>query len=152
LGGRSLSFYGLESKTRRRWILSNGKESPKKEDEWGLKNIFHLSKELATKSLWKVILGTGTWMGVLYQKYILPFSVLDRIRSPNKSHANDSIFWKDLFQSFPLVGNWISYKVGDGNRIRLGVEPWIGGDNDIRLSMDIQDTLRTLNKTTLIDV
>jgi hypothetical protein len=50
----------------------------------GLNNIFHFSKALAYKILWKGLMGLGLWREILIQKYIHPFLVLDWIRVPKK--------------------------------------------------------------------
>jgi hypothetical protein len=51
---------------------------PKKERGWGLKNIFHFSKALATKILWNVTVGSRLWKDVLVQKYLhLVSDILD---------------------------------------------------------------------------
>jgi hypothetical protein len=60
-------------------------------------------------------------------KYICPLLVLDWNKSSRKSHQNTSIFWKALVQYFSLTRKWITWKVGDGKIIMLGVDPYIGG-------------------------
>jgi hypothetical protein len=58
---------------------------PKALGGWGLKNIFLFSKALAEKTGWHLISVTNLWSLVVTQKYILPDTVEDWIRSPNKS-------------------------------------------------------------------
>jgi hypothetical protein len=45
--------------------------------EWGLKNIFHSSKALISKSAWRLIEGKGLWCQVVEQKYILLGTIED---------------------------------------------------------------------------
>jgi hypothetical protein len=50
------------------------------------------------------------------------------------------------------VGKWLAWKVVDGKSIKLGVDPWIGGGNNFMLSKDLQASLRSLDRTSLVDV
>jgi len=43
-----------------------------------------------------------------------------------KSFQNASVIWKAVILSFPLIGKWLVWKVGAGNRVRLGNDPWVG--------------------------
>ena len=37
-----------------------------------------------------------------------------------------SIVWKDIAPYFPLVGNWLFWKVGNKLNFRIGENLWIG--------------------------
>jgi hypothetical protein len=50
------------------------------------------------------------------------------------------------------VGKWLAWKVVDVKSIKLGVDPWIGGGNDFMLSKDLQASLRSLDRTSLVDI
>lgn len=50
------------------------------------------------------------------------------------------------------MGKWLAWKVVDVKSIKLGVDPWIGGGNDFMLSKDLQASLRSLDRTSLVDV
>jgi hypothetical protein len=52
---------------------------------------------------------------------------------PTKS-PKGLIVWKDFMESFPLVGKWRVWKIGDGKIVRLGEDPWMGDGNNYRLS------------------
>lgn len=42
---------------------------------------------------------------------------------------------------FPMVGSWLVWKVGKGNRVRLGVDPWVGCGKNYRLSENLVNIL-----------
>jgi hypothetical protein len=50
------------------------------------------------------------------------------------------------------MGKWLAWKVVDVKSIKLGVDPWIGGGNNFMLSKDLQASLRSLDRTSLVDV
>jgi hypothetical protein len=86
--------------------------NPKALGGWGLKNIFFFSKALAEKFSWRLIKTSSLWTQVTYQKYIAPLSILDWVRSLNKTAAGISIIWKDLIKDFSLVGVGLVWRVG----------------------------------------
>jgi hypothetical protein len=106
---------------------------PKALGGWGLKNIFHFSKALATKSVWRLIKGKGLWCQETLQKYIFLESIDDWIRRPRKSMHNVSIIWKDLILAFPLANDGLVWKVRNGTQVHLGVDPWVGSGMDHKL-------------------
>jgi hypothetical protein len=53
------------------------------------------------------------------QKYIEPISVEDCIGNPSNSIHNVSIPWKTIVLAFPLIGNWLVWKVGNGEKVRV---------------------------------
>lgn len=50
------------------------------------------------------------------------------------------------------MGKWLAWKVVDVKSIKLGVDPWIGGGNNFMLSKDLQASLRSLDRTSLVDI
>jgi hypothetical protein len=37
-----------------------------------------------------------------------------------------STHYKALVQAFPINGRWLVWKMGNGEKVRVGVDPWIG--------------------------
>jgi hypothetical protein len=48
----------------------------------------------------------------MWSKYFPNLSFIEWFRLPNKS-STGSIVWKDLVEAFPLVGEWVVWKIGD---------------------------------------
>jgi hypothetical protein len=60
--------------------------------------------------------------------------------------------WKALVEAFPLVGDWVVWKIGDGKKVRVGEDPWLGAGNYFRLSPPLIQSLRNNNIHSLHDV
>jgi hypothetical protein len=56
------------------------------------------------------------------------------IRNPIKQVQNGSIIWKAINFIFHLVGNWFLWQVGKGDRLEIGLDPWVGYRGRHRLS------------------
>jgi hypothetical protein len=54
-------------------------------------------------------------------------------------------FWKDLVQEFPLVGEWVAWKIDNERSVRLGEYPWLGVGNSFRLLKHMIQSLRYKN-------
>jgi hypothetical protein len=50
-----------------------------------------------------------------------------------------------------MVGNWIVWKIGDGSRVRVGEDPWLGVGDNFRLLEPLHQLLRIQNVITLRD-
>ena len=48
------------------------------------------------------------------------------VRNPVKRIHNASIIWKEDNITFPLVGNWLVLRVEKGDKVQIGLDPWIG--------------------------
>jgi hypothetical protein len=48
------------------------------------------------------------------------------VRNPVKRIHNASIIWKAINITFPLVGNWLVLRVEKGDKVQIGLDPWIG--------------------------
>ena len=67
--------------------------------------------------------------------------MLDWIRMPNNSYINGSIGWKAFFLSFPLIGDWLDWSVGNGKKVWLGEDPWISVGDGYKLLCDTIENL-----------
>ena len=61
-----------------------------------------------------------------------------------KRTKNGSIGWKSLVLAFPLVGNWLAWLVGNGRKIRVGEDPWLGVGERYKISEGLVSKLRSL--------
>ena len=94
---------------------------------WGIKNTFFFAKSLAAKIGWRLISTQILWTEVIIHKYILPTLILDWIRDMETiKPPNGSIIWKALCKSFSLISEGLVWKVGDGTKVRIGADPWLG--------------------------
>jgi len=59
--------------------------------------------------------------------------------------------WTTLALAFPLLGKWMAWKVGNVQRIRIGVDPWIRCGNNHILSKRIKEKVRQHRITHLAD-
>ena len=68
----------------------------------------------------------GLWGKVLKYKFLKDRAGerLDHIRKKiGKSLLN---FGKGMIRTFPTSMNWISWKIGIGDKLRISIDPWIG--------------------------
>ena len=54
--------------------------------------------------------------------------------------------------AFPLIGNWTSWEIGNGRRVRLGLDPWVGVGEDFRLPQLVLNKLSEQRCFKLADV
>jgi hypothetical protein len=59
-------------------------------------------------------------------KYCQGLTFKEWYEQPIKS-TKGSIVWKAILNAFPLVGSWMMWKIGNGWKVRVGEDPWMGG-------------------------
>ena len=98
---------------------------PKVLGGWGVKNLELFCKAIAAKNLWRLFQNLGSLSGrIILSKYCSGLILTDWIRRPVKTYKNGSIGWKALILAFRLVGNWTTWKKGNGKHVRLGEDSW----------------------------
>ena len=75
-----------------------------------------------------MIQAENLWTRVMHEKYIAPDSIFYWIRNPVKSHQGGSVIWKAVIKSFAVIGENLTWKVGNGRRVCVGEDPWLGCD------------------------
>ena len=118
---------------------------PKELGGWGIKNLELFCKALTTKTMWIFLQNHRTiWGRVILSKYCPGTGLTDWIRNPDKKFKNGSIGWKEMILAYPLVGHWISWKICDGRKVRVGENPWARAGENYRLSPQLIQHLRSL--------
>ena len=77
---------------------------------------------------------------------------MEWFKNPNKTNKNGSIGWKALILEFSLFGSWIAWRIGNGTRVKVGEDPWVGPGEEYRLSDQVIQHLRIHRITFLADV
>jgi len=84
-------------------------------------------------------------------KYFPTLSISEWFQEPLKYYKG-SIVWKALVESFPLVGKWKIWRIGNGEKVRLGEESWLGDGNNYKLFPPVLHFLKTKNLRVLSDL
>lgn len=138
----SFLWQGKKEEVTRPWVKWERVATPKALEGWGLNiYIYKFLTALAAKCGWRLISTTNLWTKVVLQKYIAPNSLIDWIRHPQKSCKGGSIFWKSIIKSFHLVEEHLAWNVGDGNSVRIGLDPWLGNGLQHLLPQNIREHL-----------
>lgn len=85
-----------------------------------MKDINIFSKALAAKGVFRIISTEDLWQEVMRKKYIAPGSTGELIRKPSKQGKGGSIAWKALMTEYHLIGDYLAWLIGNGQRVRLG--------------------------------
>jgi hypothetical protein len=67
------------------------------------------------------------------KKYCKGLMVENWIRIEYKSLIGVSNVWKCVVRSFLVLGRWVAYKIGKGNRLIIE-DPWVGISGNLHLS------------------
>jgi len=119
------------------WAKWDALTLPKKWGGWGLKKLDYFSSTLAAKLGWQLVTTDNLWTRVAYSKYIAPTQVLDWIRRPVRLYTGISIIWKDVLKALDPIRSSITWQIYSGNRVCIGIDPWIGCGNMHRLPPDM---------------
>eukprot|EP00253_Pinus_taeda_P017857 PITA_17857 len=108
------------------WIGWNKIALPKKWGGWGLKELPTFAKALAGKMGWALLMSQSLWTRITYHKYIWPLSIINWARLPVWNKIGISSIWKALLHSLPLIRDNLVWRIRDGNKARIGLDPWAG--------------------------
>ena len=90
---------------------------------WGLKQLDWFSYSLSVKIQWRGLFGDELQSEVIKSKYIKSFSVVQWIQNPQKSTSNASIIWRGLLRTYPIMGEWLSQRIGRDTHVFLVLTP-----------------------------
>jgi len=114
-------------------------------NNWGLRNIFCFSRELATKSLWRRLMHLGIWQWVLKEKYFPHISVTTWLPSTMPVTSFGSQTWKNLLNTLPLIVHWLAWKPGADDSIIIGKDEILRMGKDYFLSAELITRLNRKN-------
>eukprot|EP00253_Pinus_taeda_P002467 PITA_02467 len=118
------------------WVKWDTIAKPKSWGGWGIKKLDLFSKALAAKLGWQLLTSESLWTRVAYAKYIKPLNVLDWFCSQQNTH-NVSSIWKAVINTIPLLREGLTWRIREGNSVRIGQDPWVGCGNAHRLPIDL---------------
>ena len=70
------------------------------------------------------------WTQIMIHKYINLGTVEDWIQNPGKTHYGGSIIWKVVAKSFGLIKAKLAWQIGNGRKLRVGEDPWVGSNQE----------------------
>eukprot|EP00253_Pinus_taeda_P013898 PITA_13898 len=116
------------------WVAWEKVARPKEWGGWGIKSLPDFRLSLAAKSGWHLIKMENLWTRTVKRKYIDPTPLEAWIRNPVKSHKKVSAIWKATLESFKVIEQGLAWKVGNGEKVKIGKDPWIGCNENYALS------------------
>ena len=95
------------------------------------------------------LLGSGIWHHLIRTKYIKDLTFEEWMRNKDFTVRGTSFFWNGFLRTLTWITRMLSWEVGDGLSIKLGINPIIGMDSHFILSDDLRDYLNHYGLTTL---
>lgn len=123
------------------WVAWEKISLPKDWGGWGKKDLPSFANSMAEKLGWRLLIMDNLWTLVIKRKYIDPISMDGWLRTPAKKFKTSSVVLKATLNSFDLIVEDISWKVWDGRRLGVGVDPWVGCSEVFFLPRDLLDHL-----------
>ena len=112
-------------------------EKPKNKGGWGIRDLNLFNNALAAKSLWRALFHDGIWSVTMRRKYFKGDDVVSWLRKKHFALPIASIIWKNILTTLPMVKRWIAWKVGIGTGVILGLDPFLGGGSDSKISKEL---------------
>ena len=115
--------------------------TPYEYGDWNIKNLEWFGMSLILKSLWMVLNGRGLWSHIIAHKYLKNISVDEWIHTQHFPVHGTSFFWKGFIRSLSWITSQLWWKVGNGLRIRLGINRIAGLNTPFVLSECLREYL-----------
>ena len=93
---------------------------------WGIKHLPSFSLSLRMKRFWLVLNSNGIWNHLIAVKYLKNKPLHIWLKDKNFITSNASIIWRGFIYTISWIGRGIIWKVGNGESISLGADPFIG--------------------------
>jgi hypothetical protein len=89
---------------------------------------------------------------VVWHKYIAPTSLIDWISNPVRRDGSISGIWKAVMESLDVIRFGLAWKIGNGSRFRIGIDPWPRCNHNHVLSNALVEFLELNNYRFLSEV
>jgi hypothetical protein len=89
----------------------------------------------------------GIWNKVIKDKYIPHCSVVTWFRSAPATTSSASQTWKNLLKSLHLITHWLSWRLGSGHSVLLGLDYILGLGNSSFLTRQL---ITELNRNNMV--
>ena len=93
---------------------------------WGIKHLSWFNLYLRLKSFWLALNGNGILHKLMSVKYLKNISVVSWIRRKAFVAKSVSVIWKGFLHTLSWVGCGLTWKVGNGEDIFVGIDPIMG--------------------------
>ena len=101
---------------------------------WGIKQLSWFSISLHLKIFWMDLNGTGIWSSLISVKYLKKLPVATWLRNKSFSVRGVSVIWKGFILTISWLGSGLTWLVGNGSAIRIGLDPIVGLGSPFTLS------------------
>lgn len=101
-------------------------EHPKSQGGCGLKEIQSFGLASIAKSLYNFLFKDNVWKQILVKKYLIPKLVVYWLQKEAKSPFKLSNQWKAMTTTFPIIVNFLAWKVNNGLEVRVGRDDIMG--------------------------
>jgi len=82
------------------------------------------------------------WTTIVKRKYIKSIPIDEWMCKTDKNTLNASTIWKATMNSFNIVEDALAWRVGNGEKLRIEIDPWVGCNEDFTLSREVMDSFR----------
>ncbi|XP_057790949.1 uncharacterized protein LOC131008065 [Salvia miltiorrhiza] len=123
-------FWGQKSEKRRiHWKSWRKLCGPKNKGGLGFRDLHLFNKAMLAKQVWRILLNDSSMLARSLKARYFPRS---DILLANNAH-NPSYAWRSLLVGRDLLIKGLAWRIGDGARIRIGIDAWIPiGDGNFR--------------------
>ena len=108
---------------------------------WGIKNLDWFNISLRLKSFWLALCGSGLWFKLISVKYLNKNTILSWIRNKAFSAIGVSVIWKGFISTISWFSSDLTWMVGNGESIRVGLDLIKGMGSCFTLPQDLRDYL-----------
>ena len=102
---------------------------------WNIKHLEWFGIALRLKILWMVLNGKGIWSQIIAHKYLKDHTIDVWICSQHYPIIGTSYIWNGFIRTLSWITCQLGWRVGNGMRIRMGMDP-IAGLNASYLLLD----------------